>query len=283
MRLDHAARTSFFAAVLALGAWGCAFGAALLGAAGPARAQEASPLGVLELFTSQGCASCPAADALLGAYAAQGGVLALSLSVDYWDYLGWEDTLATLENSARQRAYAEAMGAGEVFTPQIVVNGRRQVVGNDADAVAAAIAELGAAGDGLRVPVGVGYDRERVVVTVGTGTAAAVPATIWLVFFTTQTAVAVERGENAGHTLAYSNVVREMQPIGTWWGAAMTVEVPLSEVQRHAADGCAVLVQLEAEGQPGPIIGAGMAALPEPVPDTAAAPVAAAAEGAVPQ
>jgi len=219
----------------------------------------AAPLAVLELFTSQGCASCPPADALFEDYAEGGEVIALSLSVDYWDYLGWTDTLALPENTERQHDYATALGDGTVYTPQVIVNGRRQVVGSDKAAIDAAIAELAAADEGVPVPVEIGYDPEHIVVRVGEAPAAAVPATIWLVFFTADAEVAVERGENAGATLGYYNVVRAMQAIGTWWGRPMTIEVPLSEIERHGADGCAALVQAEAGGLPGPILGAGIA------------------------
>src|ERR1700757_2491489 len=102
-------------------------------------ANAGEPRALLELFTSQGCLSCPAADKLLGELAADPSVIALSVPIDYWDYLGWKDTLATSGHSARQRAYAKVRGDREVYTPQIVVNGATHVLGSDPGAVARAI------------------------------------------------------------------------------------------------------------------------------------------------
>ena len=94
---------------------------------------------VLELFTSQGCSSCPSADALLKSYAQRPGVIALSLSVDYWDHLGWKDTLASPKNTARQKAYAKALGTGNVYTPQIVINGVAETIGSNKSEIEKAI------------------------------------------------------------------------------------------------------------------------------------------------
>src|SRR5690606_11322881 len=102
----------------------------------------AKPLGVVELFTSQGCNSCPPADAALGRFVQQGDVVVLAYHVDYWDYLGWKDTLGSRANTARQYSYAKAFGSGQVYTPQIVVNGRSQMNGGQADAVEAALGRL---------------------------------------------------------------------------------------------------------------------------------------------
>ncbi len=103
------------------------------------KAQEATPVTVLELFTSQGCSSCPPADALLNELSKRDGVLALTMPVNYWDYLGWKDTLAAEQFTKRQRSYAEFRGDHEIYTPQLIVNGLAQVVGSREDAVDAAI------------------------------------------------------------------------------------------------------------------------------------------------
>src|SRR4249919_2286908 len=96
---------------------------------------SAEPRAVVELFTSQGCSSCPAADKLLGELAGDSSLIALSIPIDYWDYLGWKDTLASAGHSARQRAYARMRGDRQVYTPQIVVNGATHVLGSDRAAV----------------------------------------------------------------------------------------------------------------------------------------------------
>src|SRR5579863_4132249 len=109
--------------------------------AGCASASAGGPRALLELFTSQGCSSCPAADKLLGELASDPSLVALSVPIDYWDYLGWKDTLANPAHSARQRAYAHVRGDREVYTPQIVVNGSMHVLGSDRDAVEHMIAQ----------------------------------------------------------------------------------------------------------------------------------------------
>ncbi|MBV8840491.1 MAG: DUF1223 domain-containing protein, partial [Alphaproteobacteria bacterium] len=113
----------------------------------------AEPRAVIELFTSQGCSSCPPADRLLGELAHDPSVVAMSLPIDYWDYIGWKDTLAKPRHTARQRFYARARRDGEVFTPQVVINGRIHAVGNDKAAIESAIAESRREGVTLSVPV----------------------------------------------------------------------------------------------------------------------------------
>ena len=202
---------------------------------------------VLELFTSQGCSSCPSADAYLGELAkTRDDVIALSFHVDYWDYIGWEDRFATAETTARQRAYARALGISYVYTPQIVVDGVRHVTGSNRDAVADEIRRAKAAK--TRVPVALessGSGRLTVEIADAAFDSA---ATIWLVSFDRGYKTKVEAGENRGRTLANYHVVRDYRPIGVWAGEAITLELGPEEMwtaPQGKGHGCAVLVQTD--------------------------------------
>lgn len=248
------------------------FAFALLGlAASPATAGEPSgdvgPKSVVELFTSQGCSSCPPADRLAGDLAAQGDALVLTLSVDYWDYLGWRDTLANPANSARQRAYAMSRGDRKIFTPQVVVNGRDSLVGGDQRAVEAAISR-GANDGGFAVPVGVEVEDGRIEVELS-GPRKAVAeghGEVWAFGVRRAQEVEISRGENAGRTVRYANVVRHMTRLGTWDGGPARFEVPTAEVLGPDCDGVAVLVQAGNGSKPGAILGAAKIAAVAPEP-----------------
>ncbi len=229
----------------------------VLGACWPALVGEASePKTVIELFTSQGCNSCPPADALLGKYAERDDVIALSFSVDYWDYLGWKDTLANPEYSARQRAYASARHDGQVYTPQVVVNGTAHVVGSNRSAIQNAINEtlqsrytrndvelkLWSEGDTLWIHANAVPDKERKP-----------SGTIWIALVKKKVHVAIKRGENAGKVITYFNVVRDLSPIGKWSGEEVTLTLPKYDLMRYGSDGCTVLLQAD---NAGPIIAA---------------------------
>lgn len=219
-------------------------------AAGPGASQ---PKAVLELFTSQGCSSCPPADKLLGEYAKRDDVLALSFNVDYWDYLGWKDTLGSPENSERQRAYAAARGDRQIYTPQIVVNGIDHVVGSNRSAIEAAIKHDGP----LPVSIGLKEKDDAVTVTVDKNGTEFDHASLWLAIYRSEVTVPIERGENTGRTISYSNVVRKLRPIAMWHGEEMSVDLPKSEMAKAHAKRCAVLLQAETEaGLPGRILGA---------------------------
>ena len=236
-----------------------ALSAALLFAAGLAGGPAAAETrAVIELFTSQGCSSCPPADKLLADYADRDDVLALSLPVDYWDYLGWKDTLASHEFSERQRDYAAARGDGQVYTPQIVIDGREHLVGSNRPVVEATLTRDLAAG--LPVPITMTPGADATTVTIGAaadGTAAS--GTIWLAMYDRAVSVEIARGENSGQTLTYANVVRKLRPIAMWKGKAMTIDLPKSELSQADVSRCAVILQTEtADGLPGPILGAAM-------------------------
>ena len=225
---------------------------ALAAAPAPASAEVKS---VIELFTSQGCSSCPSADRLLGEYAARPDVLALSYNVDYWDYLGWKDTLASPDNTQRQRDYSAGRGDnGEVYTPQAVIDGRLDVVGNSSGAIDTA---LKTSANSLTVPITLATSDDMVTVNIGAAPSGAPHATLWLVMYTRSVTVPVGRGENTGKTLTYTDVVRKLRPVAMWTGGAMSVNLARSEMTHSNADRCAVLLQTEVkDGHPGPIIGA---------------------------
>ncbi len=186
-----------------------------------ALAGDAAHPTVIELFQSQGCSSCPPAEAAVGAVSGRPDVLALSFEVDYWDRLGWKDTFSKAAWTARQYAYARAMGDDGVYTPQVVVNGRVAGDALEPGALAGLISrgERGAGGPSVGFSGG--------AVTVGQGAAPAGGADVWLARYIPHTVeVTIPRGENAGHTLPYTHVVREMVLLGKWRGEAATFPAP---------------------------------------------------------
>jgi hypothetical protein len=231
----------------------CCAAAVLAGVCGA----RAEPLGVVELFTSQGCSSCPPAESALGRLAADGDVIALTFSVDYWDYVGWKDTFAKPEFTKRQRGYAAARGEHGVYTPQAVVNGRDDVIGSDEPAIRAMLASLKKKGAGLSVNVKAAVRGDRVVVVVPAGT---VPggraASLWIAAFRPKETVAISQGENEGRRITYHNVVERWQVLGMWDGKPLTVEVPLGDIAQDKTGGLAVILQTKVDGKPGPILGA---------------------------
>lgn len=205
---------------------------------------------VVELFTSQGCSSCPPADKLLGELAENSKYLALSFPVDYWDYLGWRDTLANPANSKRQRGYSER-GSHEVYTPQVVVNGVTQVIGSDRRAIENAASKPA---KGKPVPVTLAKNGSSVEIDVGAGDNA--PASVWLLAISQTKPIAIGRGENHGRTITYHNVVRNCRKIADWSGAALKRSIELKDIGSDDADMIAVLVQPGSVENPGPIRGA---------------------------
>lgn len=232
-----------FAAVFAHAAW-----------AGPAR--EVRPV-VLELFTSQGCSDCPAADVLLTELAKRKDVIALSLPITYWDMLGWKDTFATDGNTQRQKAYARALNRSGIYTPQIIVDGTLDVVGNQRDHVLAAIAARQSDGvSEFSVPVSLGAVSGRVEIVIPESrTKAKSLATIWVMRTLSHAAVKVAGGENRNLQLGYTNVVRDVQRAGEWNGDAMKIDLPLSSGKADREDGIVVLLQSREHGR---VIGAAL-------------------------
>jgi hypothetical protein len=219
------------------------------------------PRAVIELFTSQGCSSCPPADKLLGELAQDSSLLKMSLAVDYWDYLGWKDTLALHGHSDRQRAYANERGDREVYTPQVVINGIVHVLGSDKAAIENAIAQTRATAAPLTLPVAIAVADGKVTVKVPAASADPGSAEVWLCPITHKAPVAVGRGENSGHTLTYYNVVRRWIKLGDWNGKAATFSVPMAELpdadySLNDIDELAVIVQSGVAAKPGLMLGA---------------------------
>ena len=224
-----------------------------------ASAAIAGPLAVVELFTSQGCSSCPPADAALRDLSRRTDVIALTLPVDYWDYLGWRDTLAQPAFTARQRAYAATRGDRQVFTPQIVVNGKGSCIGSDAAALEQLI-QAGRPGPGMGIARSESGGTVAVEIAGATnGAARGDTGEVWILPVAKAREVAIERGENRGKTITYANVVRGMIRIGEWRGAPLRLEVPLATAKSDG-DGYVVLLQAPRGEKPGPILGAAKSA-----------------------
>jgi len=215
---------------------------------------------VVELFTSQGCSECPPADALLKTLSEDPSIVALSLPVDYWNYLGWKDTFASPRNTERQRNYARARGDGAIYTPQAVVNGRIHVNGASRMQIDDAIVDATQAGSVQQVPVKFWQERNTLNFALGGDTPGHTPreATIWLGVVQTEGTVDIKQGENAGKTISYTNIVRELTPVGIWKGQPIEVHLPRAEMMQADVQKIVLLVQ---EGRSGPIIGATMAGL----------------------
>jgi len=230
---------------------------AIVAFAGPGLAEPPAPVpkAVLELFTSQGCSSCPPADALLAQLGKQPGFVTLSYSVDYWNYLGWRDTLSSAANSDRQREYARMRGDGSVYTPQVVVDGMTHVNGSNEAAIEMAMRNAAKRLRDVRVPVNMHAEGDTLVIGIG-----AAPdksdkrsATIWLAIAKDEAKVSITRGENRGKTLSYYHPVKELTPIGMWDGEAMTLRLPLKDLKTMGGDYLVALLQVE---NAGPILGA---------------------------
>jgi len=222
---------------------------------------SAEPRGVIELFTSQGCSSCPAADQLAGELARDPSLVVMSLAVDYWDYLGWKDTLALSGHTNRQRAYSKVRGDREVYTPQVVVNGVTHVIGSDKQAIENAVAQTRKQAGMLSLPVVLAVTGDQVSVSVPAAANTA-KGEIWLCPITRNVPVEIGRGENSGHTITYHNVVRRWVKLGDWNGAARNFKVPVSDVTAAGGDAVAVVVQAGPKEAPGNMIGAAITALP---------------------
>jgi len=223
-------------------------------------AQADPPRAVVELFTSQGCSSCPPADAVLVELAREPDIVALSFPVNYWDYLGWKDTLAHKAFTERQKAYAHARSDRQVYTPQMIINGTKPCVGSDRARVEASIRE--ATGTQTALPLNVDVKEQDGTVTISveeTKMAEMRAADVWILPVLREHTVPIERGENRGKTVTYANVVRGLKRIGEWRGGSARFEVPL-EAARGGADGYVVLLQTSEQSRPGVILGAAQSA-----------------------
>ncbi len=235
-----------------LSALACAALLVPLMAAQGAAQQADKPRAVLELFTSQGCSSCPAADALFVQLAKDPSLLVLTLPVDYWDYLGWRDTLAHSAFTQRQRLYAKTRGDGQIYTPQAVLDGQAHTVGSDRAAIEQLMAQRRE--PALPLDVAVRRSGDTLTITVS-GQTSSSSASIWILPTARERHVAVQRGENRGREITYANVVRGLMRVGGWRGERLALDVPASLVRTDDSDGFVVLVHAD-DGKAGRIIGA---------------------------
>jgi hypothetical protein len=206
---------------------------------------------VVELFTSQGCSSCPPADAYLETLKGKPGLVTLSYHVDYWDYLGWRDTLGGAEYSQRQYDYAASRGDRNVYTPQTIVNGAGHFVGSQRSAVSDGIADAKSSPSDKWVDISMSDNKTDVMITVA-GHAARRDATLWLMAYAPEISVEIKKGENAGSTVVYHNVVRKIVPAGMWHGDEAKLVLPRSSVIPKDCKGWVALLQT---GKVGPVIG----------------------------
>lgn len=228
------------------------FAAAASGVQAQEQAKDASlpsPV-VLELYTSQGCSSCPPADALLAELTGDPGLIPLALHVDYWDYIGWADNFANPHYTERQKAYARAAGSRMIYTPQMIVAGTRQVEGNDPEAVASAIAEARRTQSGIALKVVRQGDGLHVRAEAAPGSG---PLKLQLVRYKPEATIDIAHGENAGRSVTYRNIVTEWQAVADWPGTP-----PLDMVLPASGDAPAVVLLQGAAplGGPGAIVAA---------------------------
>ena len=230
-------------------------------------AQAGQPRAVVELFTSQGCSSCPPADRLMGQLSRDPSLVALSLPVDYWDYIGWKDTLALHGHTTRQRAYAAAHGVGQIYTPQAMINGIEDALGSNRRAIESAIAQTRRSAGPLALPVSVAVSGGEISVKVPSASDGHRSGVVWLCPVTSKVSVKIGRGENRGHTITYYNVVRRWVKLGEWNGTAQTFRTKLAGLADDRfslsdVDRLAVLVQSGGASKPGLMLGAALEPLP---------------------
>jgi len=225
------------------------------------RPAHADPRAVVELFTSQGCSSCPPADKIIGELAKDPDVIALSMPIDYWDYLGWKDTLADSRFTARQRAYSRMRGDRDVYTPQVIVNGTAQVIGSDRSSIEQAIHDTERNGV-MSVPVSLTLAGKEIKVSVA---ASKVPSImhgeVWICSISKAVPISIGRGENRGQEITYHNVVRNILKVGDWNGSPASWSVPLENLIREGVDGAVVYVQDGRSDRPGLMLGAAFGSL----------------------
>ena len=201
---------------------------------------------VVELFTSQGCSSCPPADAFLGELARRDDVLALSFHVDYWNYLGWKDPFSSAEATARQRSYRQSLGARYVYTPQMAVGGTGQAVGSGKAKILSLIRAVRDR-PGLDILVR-HHGAARATISIASGPPQKRPAAVWLMFYDKRHVTRIRRGENQGVELVNTNVVRVFKRVGSWSGGVTVLNISLKDLGAAGRDGCAIIVQAQGNG-----------------------------------
>jgi hypothetical protein len=229
--------------------------AAAVSLVAPVHAAASGKPVVVELFTSQGCSSCPPADAFMGELVGMDNVIGLSLNIDYWDYIGWRDTLASPANTKRQRDYARKRGDNRVYTPQMVINGHRHAVGSDRATVLRMIDEEARRTDRSVVPMSMDGIGAEIAIAVGPAPNDILrkESTILLMTLLPIVTVAIEKGENSGRQVSYYNVVRRMMPIAMWQGDQASLKLPKETLLSDPRECCVSLLQITSSGH---IIGA---------------------------
>jgi hypothetical protein len=226
------------------------------------RPAQADPRAVVELFTSQGCSSCPPADQIIGDLSKDPSIIALSMPIDYWDYLGWKDTLADSRFSARQRAYSRMRGDREVYTPQVVVNGSAHVIGSDRAGIESAIGKTVRNEMVMSVPVTMSLAGKQINVSVAASKEpAASHGEVWICSIARSVPISIARGENRGQQITYHNVVRNLLKVGDWNGHPESWTVPIENLTRDGVDAAVVYVQDGSRDKPGPMLGAAYTSL----------------------
>jgi hypothetical protein len=241
--------------------WTQRAGAVLLGAflfGGSALAGGTREPIMVELFTSQGCSSCPAADVFLGELQSRQDVVAISFNIDYWDYIGWRDTLASHENTLRQQAYARVLSSHQVYTPEMVIDGADNVPGNQRDKALKIIERRKSADVDQRIPVTLRLAGDEVDVSIGPGPKR--DATVWMAHTASARTVNIGRGENRGRIVTYHNVVRSFAAVGKFSGDPLSLRLPTKGQPGESTDGIVVWVQT---GEMGKIYGVAQIKLPK--------------------
>lgn len=223
-----------------------------------ARDERQQQPAVIELFTSQGCASCPSADTLISELARDHpNLIALTLPIDYWDYIGWKDTLALPAFTARQRAYASLRGDQQIYTPQAVINGLSHVVGSDREEIKASARTAFGKDGALSVALAARPEASGLSVELGAAPpGAARTGELWLFHIARERTVSIGRGENAGNRVTYANVVRHMRKIGDWTGAPARFSIAPDDLLAPDSDSYVLILQAGSMEKPGPILAA---------------------------
>jgi hypothetical protein len=227
------------------------------------RPAHADPRAVVELFTSQGCSSCPPADKIIGELAKDPSIIAMSMPIDYWDYLGWKDTLADSRFSARQKAYSRMRGDRDVYTPQAVINGSLHVIGSDRESIENAIHATREEGGVMSIPVTMTQSGKQLTVSVAAASKAPVAqhGEVWICSISKAVPISIGRGENRGQEITYHNVVRNLVKLGDWSGNSGSWTVPLETVAHDGVDAAVAIVQDGSRDKPGPMLGAAYTSL----------------------
>ena len=226
------------------------------------RPAHADPRAVVELFTSQGCSSCPPADKIIGELAKDPSIIAMSMQIDYWDYLGWKDTLADARFSARQKAYSRMRGDRDVYTPQAIINGSVHVIGSDRTGIENAIGATSGANGVMSIPVTMTQSGKQLTVSVAASKAPSDKhGEVWICSISKAVPISIGRGENRGKEITYHNVVRNLVKLGDWNGNPGSWSVPLDTVEHSGIDAAVAIVQDGSRDKPGPMLGAAYTSL----------------------